>query len=71
MAAPNAYRPSNGATLTIDAGIWSATGRPTVQVNVVIDARLLMSAVYDAARSTNNSVIYGLGSPRAKVTLTP
>lgn len=70
MPALNAYRPSNGAVLTLDAGVWSATGRPTVRVTVTLDARLLMSAVYDAARATNATVIYGLGTPQFTLVLT-
>lgn len=70
MASLPAYRPSNGATLTIDAGVWTAAGRPTVRATLVIDARLLMQFVYDAARNPTKSVKYGLGKPPATCTLT-
>ncbi len=70
MASLPAYRPSNGATCTIDGGVWTAAGRPTVRVTVVIDARLMMQFVYDAARNPSKQVIYGLGTPRMTTTLT-
>lgn len=70
MPSPNPYRPASGAVLTINGGIWSATGRPTVTVSVTFDARLLVQAVADAARRSPQQVIYGLGVPRLTITLT-
>lgn len=71
MPSPEAYRPSNGATVLIDAGIWSATGRPTVHATIDIDARLLMDAVSLAARDPGGTAAIGLGNPHVLVTLTP
>lgn len=70
MPSPTPYRPATGSVLTIDAGVWSATGRPTVAVSVTFDARLLIQAVNDAARRTPKQVIYGLGTPRLTFILT-
>jgi hypothetical protein len=70
MASLPAYRPSNGSTCTIAAGVWTAAGRPTVAVSVHFDARLLMQFVADAARNGSHVATWGLGNPRATCTLT-
>lgn len=70
MGSLPAYRPSNGATLTLDAGAWTAAGRPSVRVTVTLDARLLMQFVYDAARQPTKTAKYGLGKPPLTTTLT-
>lgn len=66
----NPYRPSAGATLTLDAGIWQATGRPTVRVTVKLDARLLSDGVLVASRNGSHVATFGLGTPQLTVTLT-
>jgi hypothetical protein len=66
----NAYYPAAGATLTVDAGVWSATGRPTVRVTVNLDARLLIDLVNVAARNASHVATFGLGKPPVQVTLT-
>jgi hypothetical protein len=69
MASLPAYRPSAGSTVTFNAGVWSASGRPDVTVTVRIDARLLMDFVQVASRNASNVATIGLGNPRATVTL--
>jgi hypothetical protein len=71
MPSPNAYRPGIGSVLTIAAGVWSASGRPTVNVTVQFDARLLMDFVDLASKNPTNVATIGLGNPKATVTLTP
>lgn len=71
MATNPPYRPTNGARCTIDAGIWSRAGSPTIRVTVDFDARLLIDFVQTAQRSTNMAATFGLGQPPATVTLTP
>ena len=71
MPAPQAYRPSFTNAVTIDAGIWSASGRPTVAVTVDLDPRLLMDWVSIAAANASNVATIGLGNPPLVVTLTP
>lgn len=70
MASLPAYRPPNGAVCTVDAGVWTASGRPTVRVTVQFDARLLMQFVSDAARKTPHIATWGIGKPAATCSLT-
>ena len=70
MASLPAYRPSNGAVLTLNAGVWTAAGRASVQATVAFDARLLMQFVADAARNGSHVATWGLGNPPATCTLT-
>jgi hypothetical protein len=64
------YRPSASATVTLDAGIWSAAGRPTVHVSIDLDPRLLEDWVDLASRHSPQTASIGLGKPALRITLT-
>lgn len=70
MPSPPPFRPAIGATIVVNAGVWTSATRGTASVTVTLDARLLLDAVNDAARKPGRTVQYGIGNPRLQVTLT-
>ena len=64
------YRPASGAVINFSAGTWSAPTKPSVQVAVRLDARLLTWLVNKAARHSPMQYEIRQGTPPILVTLT-